>query len=208
MSFPTEYVALFLLAAVFFAFTLITKWRPFVPHLALAESHLSPLTSLLFAEPNNNGKDTNQNANIQAIATLADCHETAAVFTELIRKDGAGAWPPRCNYIASSWPASLRPYMDIYHEMKALLPVAEPSLDKVENRLKIAAFRIRHGKLLDERINLTDVMSLLQAASSGRWDIFPRDVYNAFYCCVAWHRHAYRCFPLPLSVRPTGPYFP
>ena len=194
MSFSAEYVVLSILATALFAISTLTKRRPFVSPLALAKSRLNSLSSLrlLHTEPNSNGKNTDQDANIQAIATLADCHETAAVLTELIHKDGAGAWPPRCNYMASSWPAPLQPYMDIYHEMKDLLPAAVPSLDDEENRLKIDTFRTRHEKLLDERINLPEVMSLLKAASSGRWDVFPRDVYNAFYCCVAWHRHAYR----------------
>lgn len=191
MSFTAEYVVLSVSATILFVFATLTKRRPSISCLVLAKTRLNALTSLLLSAELSS-ENTDQDANIQAITALADCHETAAVLAELIHKDGAGAWPPRCNYISSSWPAPLRPYMDIYHEMKDLLPAAEPSLDDAENRLKINDFRIRHAKLLDQRVNLADVMSLLKHASSGRWDVFPRDVYNAFYCCVAWHRHAYR----------------
>ncbi|KAK0631240.1 hypothetical protein B0T14DRAFT_420414 [Immersiella caudata] len=138
---------------------------------------------------------------IKEVTNLADCHETAARLAELIHKDGAGEWPPRSNYDYSAWPAALRPYMDIYHEMKDLLPAAKPSLVDDENRIRIDFFRARHAKLLEDRVELPAVTALLQAADAGRWDAFPRDVYNGFYCCIAWHRHAYRWGTIP-SVRP------
>jgi hypothetical protein len=39
---------------------------------------------------------------------------------------------------------------------------------------------------------------LLEAADAGRWDIFARDVYNGFYCCIASCRHAYRWATVPV----------
>ncbi|KAK4444714.1 hypothetical protein QBC34DRAFT_474141 [Podospora aff. communis PSN243] len=195
MSFTTEYLILSILATVFFAFKALTTWRPSISNLPPVKSRLDSMISLL-SVPNKTSHDP-----IQEINNLADCHETAACLAELIHKDGAGEWPPRSNYDYPSWPAPLHPYLDIYHEMKALLPAAKPSLDDDENRSRIDSFRSRHAKLLESRVDLPAVTQLLQAADAGRWDVFPRDVYNGFYCCIAWHRHAYRWGTIP-SVRP------
>jgi len=92
---------------------------------------------------------------------------------------------PSMQYLQSSWPAALQPYIDIYHEMKSLLPAAKPSLVDEENRVRIDNFRARHAKLLNDLVDLEAVTQLLKATKAGRWDVFPRNVYNAFYCCVA-----------------------
>jgi len=139
---------------------------------------------------------------VRSITQIAGKHEVAARLAELIHEDGAGSWPPRAVYDHSSWPAALRPYLDIYHEMAPLLPAAKPSLDDSENRVRIDTFRARSAKLLNDRVDLGSVVELLRAAAAGRWDIVPRDVYNAFYCCVAWHRHAYR-YVLTTPVDPS-----
>ncbi|KAK4166957.1 hypothetical protein QBC43DRAFT_376906 [Cladorrhinum sp. PSN259] len=135
---------------------------------------------------------------IQEINTLADCHETAARLSDLVRKDGAGSWPPRCNHVHSTWPAALRPYREIYNEMAPLLPAAHASTDDSVNLEIITTFRARFRKLLDDKVDLDQVNSLLAAADAGRWDVFPRDTYNAFYACVAWCRHAYRWASIPV----------
>ncbi|KAK0658054.1 hypothetical protein B0T16DRAFT_426019 [Cercophora newfieldiana] len=197
MAFNTGYVVLSIFATIFFAFKALTKWRPsiHVPNPLHVKTRLNSMTSLLPFHTKTVDDE------IKEITALADCHETAARLAELIHKDGAGSWPPRCNYVDSSWPAALRPYIDIYHEMKALLPAAKPSLVDEENRVRIDYFRARHAKLLEDKVDLEAVTQLLKAAEAGRWDAFPRDVYNAFYCCIAWHRHAYRWGTIP-SVRP------
>ncbi|KAK4221413.1 hypothetical protein QBC38DRAFT_377177 [Podospora fimiseda] len=135
---------------------------------------------------------------IQDINTLADCHEIASRLSELIRKDGAGSWPPNTNHLSTTWPASLRPYKEIYTEMAPLLPAAHASLDDNINHQIISSFRSRFRQLLSEKVNLDEVTSLLSAAASGRWDVFPRDTYNAFYSCLAWCRHAYRWASIPV----------
>jgi hypothetical protein len=38
----------------------------------------------------------------------------------------------------------------------------------------------------------------MQKVDAGHWDEVPRDVYNAFYCCIAWCRHAYRWATIPV----------
>jgi hypothetical protein len=141
--------------------------------------------------PSSTTETTNQDM-IHDIKELAGCHETAASLITLIDKDGAGSWPPRANHEHSTWPVALRPYKDIYYEMAPLLPSANVSLDDDVNRERIIYFRSRFRKLLNERVDLGQVTLLLQAADAGRWDVFPRDTYNAFYCCIAWCRHAYR----------------
>ncbi|KAL2130880.1 hypothetical protein VTI74DRAFT_5834 [Chaetomium olivicolor] len=126
------------------------------------------------------------------IQELAECHETAAIFAELVHKDGAGAWPPRSNHDHAKWPPALRPYKEVYEEMAPLLPTTDVSLDDKVNRVRMTQFRSCFAKLLQDKVDLDQVEKLLKAAEAGRWDIFPRDTYNAFYCCIAWCRHAYR----------------
>ncbi|KAK4150848.1 hypothetical protein C8A00DRAFT_17672 [Chaetomidium leptoderma] len=191
MFLNTEYVILSVLGSVFFAVMAMTTWRPSLPK-RLPVSRLSSLFWLLAGSAKDSSNDDSED-----VIDLADCHETAARLAELIYKDGAGTWPPRTNYVSSTWPPALRPYLDIYHEMKSLLPAANPSLDDEVNRTRIDYFRSRHAKLLDERIKHDQVSRLLEAADAGRWDVFPRDIYNAFYCCIAWHRHAYRWGTIP-----------
>ncbi|KAK3299617.1 uncharacterized protein B0H64DRAFT_430588 [Chaetomium fimeti] len=135
---------------------------------------------------------------LKEINNMADCHETAALLADLIRKDGAGCWPPRAEHDHTAWPAALRPYREIYEEVAPLLPTEHASLDDEVNKARITNFRSRLQQLLRERIDLAQVEELLQAADAGRWDVFPRDTYNAFYACVAWCRHAYRWATIPV----------
>ncbi|KAI9707934.1 MAG: hypothetical protein M1820_004353 [Bogoriella megaspora] len=135
---------------------------------------------------------------INNIGSYADHHETAAVLNELIKKDGAGSWPPRANYNLNGWPVALRPYKRIYMDLAPLIPQVKPSLDDSVNLARITSFREQFRKLLREQIDLAQVDHLLDAVDAGRWDIFPRDVYNAFYCCIASSRHAYRWATIPV----------
>jgi len=182
-----EYVVLSLMGSAFFAVMSLMTWlhssstskKPYLSRFtSMILSYLPPTPS-----PEEDTKD---------FADLIECHETAARLAELIHKDGAGTWPPTSNYDHSSWPMPLRPYLDIYYEMAPLLATSNPSLDDDINKVRIDYFRSRQATLLDDHVDLDAVTELLKAAESGRWDVFPRDVYNAFYCCIAWHRHAYR----------------
>jgi hypothetical protein len=38
----------------------------------------------------------------------------------------------------------------------------------------------------------------MQQVEGGHGEHFPRDVYNAFYCCIASCRHAYRWATIPI----------
>ncbi|KAF2109444.1 hypothetical protein BDV96DRAFT_502674 [Lophiotrema nucula] len=137
-------------------------------------------------------------ARIKDVKALAERHEVAAVLAEMIHKDGAGSWPPRANHHHPTWPVALQQYKEVYLELASLLPQATASLDDQVNIARIAEFRFRFRELLHERVNLNDVQQLLKAADAGRWDIFPRDMYNAFYCCIASSRHAYRWATIPV----------
>ncbi|KAI1394364.1 uncharacterized protein F4822DRAFT_387985 [Hypoxylon trugodes] len=141
---------------------------------------------------------TDPQTQIRDIESLVDYHETAAVLAELIHTDGAGAWPPRANHTYSTWPESIRGYTAIYEEMAPLIPQETPSLDDEVNKERIESFRSRFRKLLQGKVDLVQVRSLLEAAEAGRWDVFPRDMYNAFYCCISWSRHAYRWATIPV----------
>ena len=188
MAFMAEYLILSILGTLFIAITRVSAWRPWLEKVfKFSQSILAAPKS----QPQGTDKiptDSKQN-NINDIMELAECHETAARLADLIRKDGAGTWPPRVNL---AWPAALRPYMEVYQEMAPLLPAATASLDDEANRQRIDHFRSRFSKLLNDGVNLAEVTKLLDAADAGRWDVFPRDSYNAFYCCIAWCRHAYR----------------
>lgn len=136
---------------------------------------------------------------IDNIKLHSDCHETATALNELINTDGAGSWPPRANYDISAWPPALRPYKEIYLELAPFLPQQHPSLDDEVNMSRITNFRSKFETLLRERIDLVQVRHLLADADAGRWDdVFPRAVYNAFYCCIASSRHAYRWATIPV----------
>jgi len=82
--------------------------------------------------------------------------------------------------------------MDIYNQLSSLLPVAKPSIDDKENRIRIDNFRIKSDNLLNKHVDLDKVLELLKTTAREHWDDLPREVYNAFYCCISWHRHAYR----------------
>ena len=47
-------------------------------------------------------------------------------------------------------------------------------------------------KHLKNQTDIACVCAILAAVEAGSWDLFPRDTYNGFYCCIAVCRHAYR----------------
>ena len=137
--------------------------------------------------------DNDENRNLQKIQDLRNLktkHETASILSDLVDKDGAGAWPPKANH--DSWPASLRPYKDIYLEMVPMLPAAEPSLDDDVNTERRIKYRSTMRKFLNDRINITEVKDIMAAVEAGNESALPRAQYNGFYACVAVCRHAYR----------------
>ena len=117
-------------------------------------------------------------------------HEAALDLINLFDQDGAGAWPPKVNH--DNWPLALRPYKDIYLELVPLLPRGEPSLDDEVNNLLRANYRTLFRRFLAARVDIARVQTIMAAVESGNWDLFPREAYNGFYCCIAVCRHAYR----------------
>ncbi|TGO90550.1 hypothetical protein BPOR_0060g00230 [Botrytis porri] len=132
----------------------------------------------------------------QALRNLRDQHEVTAAMSRLVDEDGAGAWPPNANH--DSWPMALRPYKEIYFQLIPLLSAAPPSLDGDINNERREKYRSMMRKSLMERINVPQVVAIMAAVEAGNWDIFPRDAYNGFYCCVAVFRHAYRWATIPV----------
>ncbi|KAL1836300.1 hypothetical protein VTJ49DRAFT_5324 [Mycothermus thermophilus] len=136
--------------------------------LSPASWQWSKVSSLWHGSGDATNHEPNSRQLLGEIQDLAECHETAGLLTDLIRKDGAGEWPPRSNHAHTTWPAPLRAYRGIYEEMLPLLAVAKPSLDDDVNRERIAAFRARFGELLSQRVDLPAVEKLLQAAEAVR----------------------------------------
>ncbi|EFE33750.1 uncharacterized protein ARB_07215 [Trichophyton benhamiae CBS 112371] len=154
------------------------------------------ITSMFWIRRQKTADESGNHSRIQHLKNLKTRHETASDLLELVQIDGAGAWPPRTDF--ESWPSPLRPYHDIYFNIIPLLSTAEPSLDDAVNKKLVGDFRSRMRKMLAERINLAHVKEIMAAAEAGKWDIFPRDTYNGFYCCIAVSRHAYRWGTIPV----------
>lgn len=183
---------LVLVAFLFCALQILRSFWP--PAFKCGLLHLlgrSPRNTLSTRRPT--GKKT-----LQSIKAASDSHEVASLLTTLIQEDGAGSWPPRANHRHSTWPEALRPYKEIYLELAPSLPQSSPSLDHDVNMTRIKNFRSRYQDMLRERVDLSRVTKLLEAAESGQWDVCPRDVYNAFYCCIGNSRHAYRWATIPV----------
>lgn len=131
--------------------------------------------------------------NLERIHSLRQAdrqHEVASRLIKLFDQDGAGEWPPKVNH--DDWPLALRPYKDIYLELAPLLPQHEPSLDDEVNHVRREKYRSLCRRLLIERVDIARVLTIMAAVEAGNWDLFPREAYNGFYCCVAVCRHAYR----------------
>ncbi|KAK4154818.1 hypothetical protein C8A00DRAFT_42494 [Chaetomidium leptoderma] len=189
------YLLISVLGSIFTA--LITSSKKHWPLWSFEKKTILPSSWSFWARKADSENTANDEV-LQDIKNLAECHETAALLDDLIHKDGAGEWPPRSNHAHTTWPAALRPYREIYEEMAPLLPRANVSLDNEVNKARITDFRSRLRKLLHEEVKLDQVEQLLKAAEAGRWDVFPRETYNAFYCCIAWCRHAYRWATIPV----------
>lgn len=134
--------------------------------------------------------DTSNSQKLRDLRALAVSYEPASALCTLIEDDGAGTWPPKTDH--DNWPLALRPYKLIYMELAPLLSAVTPSTDDAINKERRQNFRSSMRKLLSERINKSQVEGVMAAAEAGNWDLFPRDAYNGFYCCIACLRHAYR----------------
>ncbi|KAL8770386.1 MAG: hypothetical protein Q9194_005182 [Teloschistes cf. exilis] len=140
--------------------------------------------------------ETGTMSKLQDLKSIKDQHEGGKVLAELIEKDGAGAWPPKANH--TSWPRALQPYKKIYLELNSMLPSANPSLDDGVNEERRNNYRSSMRKLFAERVNISQVESLLTATEAGDWDVPTPDAYNGFYCAVAVCRHAYSWATIPV----------
>lgn len=127
---------------------------------------------------------------LQNLKGLAVSYEPASALHTLIEHDGAGAWPPKTEH--DNWPLALRQYKLIYLELAPFLSAVTPSTDDAINQERRQNYRSLMRELLAERINKSQVEAVMAAAEAGNWDLFPRDAYNGFYCCIACLRHAYR----------------
>lgn len=161
--------------------------------VALLAALLLPVAVLSWRKLRKPIEDADETGNLrkyQDLRVLKNQHDTAAILSDLVDKDGAGAWPPKANH--DSWPAALKPYKDIYLECIPFLPAADPSTDDDVNQKRRDRYQSLMRKLLHERINVAEVENIMKAVEAGDWNACPRDAYNAVYCCVAVCRHAYR----------------
>ncbi|KAJ3498993.1 hypothetical protein NLG97_g698 [Lecanicillium saksenae] len=134
---------------------------------------------------------------IDDVYSLGDLHEAATSLSEMIRHDGASSWPPRSNHNHDTWPTALQGYKLIYLELAKLLPSSPASLDDDTNRIVIDKFRCRFVNLLQQHVDLEAVLRLLKQAENEK-NIMSGEIHNAFYCCIAWCRHAYRWGIVPV----------
>ncbi|KAJ6780590.1 hypothetical protein PWT90_07117 [Aphanocladium album] len=134
---------------------------------------------------------------VDDIYNLAHLHEVASALSEMICHDGASNWPPRASHNHGTWPAALQGYKLIYLELADLLPASPASLDDGSNRIAIDKFRERIVELLKQHVDVAAVLSLLKQVEYEKGTM-SGEVHNAFYCCIAWCRHAYRWGIVPV----------
>lgn len=168
---------------------------------ATVAAFCAPLGILLRRKVRGPGEAVDETGNLQKyedLRNMRDQHETAAILSDLVEKDGAGAWPPKADH--DSWPAPLKPYKDIYLECVPSLPMADASTDDDVNQKRRGRYRSLMRNLLDERVNLAEFEEIMKAVEAGDISACRRDAYNGFYCCIAVYRHAYRSV-LPAQSR-------
>lgn len=120
-------------------------------------------------------------------------HPLFFALKSLIDEEGAGSWPPRTNY--KDWPSILQPYHEICLESSHSLSASEGLLDDDFLTIRRVKFRQRMQDLLNAQIDIPAVVSILE---TDKGKSCPRDVLNAFYCCIAVCRHAYRWAVIPV----------
>ncbi|KAL1753077.1 hypothetical protein FB107DRAFT_218561 [Schizophyllum commune] len=160
---------------------------------------LSYLSSFIWAPSRADEKNPLQDAEevltTDNVASILDNYDHPVIdrLRELIQVGGAGSWPPRATY-DDTWPAPLRPYELIYHEVAPFMTVAESCLDDAENRKTIDAFRGRLRGLLEKRIDLGAVEVALKAED----EVFSAPAWMGFFACIGFLRHAYRWGIVPI----------
>lgn len=128
---------------------------------------------------------------ISQIKAVQENHEAAEALKDMINIDGAGAWPPKASH-RDSWPSALRPYHDIFLELASLLPVDQVSLDDGINQNRRVEYRTRLQKLLQQRVDLAAVESVLSIAEDTDPSLIRGDAYNGLFACIGNLRHAFR----------------
>ncbi|KAL1753080.1 hypothetical protein FB107DRAFT_250373 [Schizophyllum commune] len=147
------------------------------------------------ADEKNPLQDAEEALTADNVASILDKYDHPVIdrLRELIQVGGAGSWPPRATY-DDTWPAPLRPYELIYHEVAPFMTVAESCLDDAENRKTIDAFRERLRGLLEKRIDLGAVEVALKAED----EVFSAPAWMGFFACIGFLRHAYRWGIVPI----------
>lgn len=129
------------------------------------------------------------------IQTTADNHEAAQALRDMIKTDGAGSWPPKASH-RDSWPTALRPYHDIFLELAPLLPVDQVSTDDTINQARRVEYQTRLQKLLQERVDLSAVESILLAVEKGTdRSLLSESACNGLFACIGHLRHGFRYVP-------------
>lgn len=126
------------------------------------------------------------------IQTTPDNHEAAEALRDMIKTDGAGSWPPKASH-RDTWPAPLRPYHDIFLELAPLLPVERVLADDTVNQLLRVEYRARLQTLLQERVDLSTVESILLAVEKGTdRSLLSPSACNGLFACIGHLRHGFR----------------
>lgn len=119
-------------------------------------------------------------------------HEASEALRDMIKIDGAGSWPPKASH-RDTWPTVLRPYHDIFLELAPLLPVDRIITNDSVNQVRRVEYRTRMQKLLQERLDLSAIKSLLFAVEkTNNLSLLPANVCNGLFACIAHLRHAFR----------------
>ncbi|KAJ5088342.1 hypothetical protein N7456_011958, partial [Penicillium angulare] len=138
-----------------------------------------------------------QNQYLSLIKNLKPQHASVHKLQYMIHKDGAGSWPPRGSY-RDSWPSELQPYHDIFVKLAPLVPVLDPSMDPSINAMRRDEYRQRVQKLLEQRLDVAKVTSLLSTAMIKEYSVMTNEAFNGFYACISALRHAYRWATVPV----------
>lgn len=125
------------------------------------------------------------------IRTSRDGHEAAEALRDMIKTDGAGGWPPKASH-RDSWPTALRPYHDIFVEIAPLLPVDQVSTDDAINQARRVEYRTRMQKLLQERLDISAIESLLSTSENTDNHLLPQSACNGLFACIGHLRHGFR----------------
>ncbi|KAJ5101980.1 hypothetical protein NUU61_004202 [Penicillium alfredii] len=134
---------------------------------------------------------------ISQIKASKDQHVTAEALRNMINLEGAGNWPPNASH-RNSWPTVLRPYHDIFLELAPLLPSVNACADVTINQIRREEYRMRLQKLLQDRVDLAAIESLLLSSKANGNPPLSRDACNGFFACIGYLRHGFRWATVPI----------